>query len=389
VFDELPSRLFGPHDVPIDFIVTPSEVIQVNHNQPKPEGIYWHLLTPEKFRQVPILRVLRDQEREAGKDVTLADGADLPSVEELRASGRGRGGARGVRGARVGGRGRGISRARGRYISESEDKGQKNIQVTINVSKKNRIVRRTVEATNEHDRLGSADLDDEGQEQMGGGKSQHPRKPRLPVTFAVFLGKVPPACRVRELKDALQSRNVRPIDITWRGRNGFAFLRFTGPIEDCDDVLSKLEGLSLLDQPVIVERAKDKIVNKENYENDRDGYYCEDDQVEDRVITRKSQIPRKPRLPITYAVFLGKVPPACRVRELKDALQSREVQPVDITWRGRSGFAFLRFTGPTEECEDVLLKLDGLTLQDQSVVVERAKDKAEEVGGEDQDGDMG
>lgn len=393
VFDELPDRLFGPHDVPIDFIVTPCEVIQVNHNLPKPEGIYWHLLTPEKFRQVPILRVLREQECDAGIDVTLANGVDLPSVEELRASSRGRSGGRGVRGARVGGRGRGAGRARGRYISESEDKGQKNIQyptkVTINVSKKNRIVRRTVEATNEHDRLGSADLDDEGQEQMGGGRSQRPRKPRLPVTYAVFLGKVPPACRVRELKDALQSRNVRPIDITWRGRNGFAFLRFTGPTEECEDVLSKLEGLTLQDQLVVVERAKDKVVSKENYEDGRDGYYCEDEEVEERIVPRKSQVPRKPRLPITYAVFLGKVPPACRVRELKDALQSREVQPVDITWRGRSGFAFLRFTGPVDECDDVLLKLDGLTLQDQSVVVERAKDKAEVLDGEEQDGDMG
>lgn len=80
-----------------------------------------------------------------------------------------------------------------------------------------------------------------------------------------------------------------------------------------------------------------------------------------------------------------------RVRELKDALQSRKVQPVDITWRGHSGFAFLRFTGPVEECDDMLAKLDGLTLQDQPVVVERAKDKAEEGAEDEQEdgGDMG
>lgn len=81
--------------------------------------------------------------------------------------------------------------------------------------------------------------------------------------------------------------------------------------------------------------------------------------------------------------------PDFRVRELKDALQSREVQPVDITWRGRNGFAFLRFTDPIEECDNVLTKLEGLTLKDQLVVVERAKDKAEGVGGEEQDGDVG
>ena len=68
------------------------------------------------------------------------------------------------------------------------------LQVTINVSKKNRIVRRTVETTSQPDRLGSADLDDEEFE-MGGGRTQRPRKPKIPITYAVFLGKVPPACR--------------------------------------------------------------------------------------------------------------------------------------------------------------------------------------------------
>lgn len=68
----------------------------------------------------------------------------------------------------------------------------------------------------------------------------------------------------------------------------------------------------------------------------------------------------------------------CRVRELKEALKTREVRPEDITWRGRSGFAFLRFSNPVEECEEVLNKLEGLTLQDQPVVVERAKERPED-----------
>lgn len=69
---------------------------------------------------------------------------------------------------------------------------------------------------------------------------------------------------MRELKEALQGRDVRPIDITWRGRNGFAFLRFTGPVEECDDVLAKLDGLTLQDQPLLIQRAKDKMVMKDN-----------------------------------------------------------------------------------------------------------------------------
>lgn len=79
------------------------------------------------------------------------------------------------------------------------------------------------------------------------------------------------ASRVRELKDELQVREIRPIDITWRGRNGFAFLRFTGPTADCDEVLSKLEGLTLQEQAVVVERAKDKVMTRDNEEDGRDG----------------------------------------------------------------------------------------------------------------------
>ena len=73
--------------------------------------------------------------------------------------------------------------------------------------------------------------------------------------------------RVKDLKDSLRIRDIKPVDITWRGRNGFAFLRFTGPTEECDDVLSKLEGLTLQDQPIVVEKAKDKAMVKDSYEN--------------------------------------------------------------------------------------------------------------------------
>lgn len=213
-----------------------------------------------------------------------------------------------------------------------------------------------------------------------------PKKQRIPVTFAIFLGKVPPACRVRELKDALQTRDIRPADITWRGRNGFAFLRFTGPVEECDDVLGKLSGLTLQDQPVVVERAKDRPPGASMGEE----YYYEDGAELDDTShhgysygpppprRKPPHPPKKPRPPITFAVFLGKVPPTCRVRELKEALMTRQIQPADITWRGRSGFAFLRFTNPVAECEGVLSTLEGLSLQGQEVVVERAKDRVEE-----------
>ncbi len=47
------------HDIPVDYVVTPTEVIFTNHQYPKPQGIYWELLPEEKIRSIPALRRLR------------------------------------------------------------------------------------------------------------------------------------------------------------------------------------------------------------------------------------------------------------------------------------------------------------------------------------------
>jgi 5-formyltetrahydrofolate cyclo-ligase len=47
------------HDIPVDILITPDEVIKTDHSIPRPEGIYWHLLTEEKIAAIPILRQLR------------------------------------------------------------------------------------------------------------------------------------------------------------------------------------------------------------------------------------------------------------------------------------------------------------------------------------------
>ncbi|MGB3904331.1 MAG: 5-formyltetrahydrofolate cyclo-ligase [Anaerolineae bacterium] len=46
------------HDIPVDYIVTPDEIIATEHEYRKPEGIYWKLLHEEKLRGIPILRKL-------------------------------------------------------------------------------------------------------------------------------------------------------------------------------------------------------------------------------------------------------------------------------------------------------------------------------------------
>ena len=49
------------HDVFLDYVVTPDELLQCSGAMPRPTGIYWDDLTPAKIRQIPLLKKLREQ----------------------------------------------------------------------------------------------------------------------------------------------------------------------------------------------------------------------------------------------------------------------------------------------------------------------------------------
>ena len=45
-----------PHDLPVDFLVTPGEVIATRPAHPRPRGLYWDLLRPLRINAIPLLR---------------------------------------------------------------------------------------------------------------------------------------------------------------------------------------------------------------------------------------------------------------------------------------------------------------------------------------------
>ncbi|HJU62750.1 MAG TPA: 5-formyltetrahydrofolate cyclo-ligase [Candidatus Binatia bacterium] len=44
------------HDIPLSAIVTPNEIIEITSPQPRPKGIYWQMLPPEKIAAIPVLK---------------------------------------------------------------------------------------------------------------------------------------------------------------------------------------------------------------------------------------------------------------------------------------------------------------------------------------------
>lgn len=45
-----------PHDIPLDYIVTPTEVIRCAPKHRRPKGIYWEFLTPDQLAKMPALK---------------------------------------------------------------------------------------------------------------------------------------------------------------------------------------------------------------------------------------------------------------------------------------------------------------------------------------------
>ena len=45
-----------PHDLPVDFLVTPADVIATRPAHPRPRGLYWDLLRPLRVNAIPLLR---------------------------------------------------------------------------------------------------------------------------------------------------------------------------------------------------------------------------------------------------------------------------------------------------------------------------------------------
>jgi 5-formyltetrahydrofolate cyclo-ligase len=43
------------HDIPLSVIITPDEVIAIKSQFPRPKGIYWNMLPPEKIADIPVL----------------------------------------------------------------------------------------------------------------------------------------------------------------------------------------------------------------------------------------------------------------------------------------------------------------------------------------------
>lgn len=85
IVDDIPVEKLLVHDVPVDIICTPTQVIFTNRTIPKPQGIYWNKLSPEKLGQIRILRELKSRiEQETGQKLPCGPSEKLPPNAQRR-----------------------------------------------------------------------------------------------------------------------------------------------------------------------------------------------------------------------------------------------------------------------------------------------------------------
>eukprot|EP00746_Dinoflagellata_sp_MGD_P009664 gnl/MRDRNA2_/MRDRNA2_119711_c0_seq1.p1 gnl/MRDRNA2_/MRDRNA2_119711_c0~~gnl/MRDRNA2_/MRDRNA2_119711_c0_seq1.p1 ORF type:complete len:363 (-),score=75.56 gnl/MRDRNA2_/MRDRNA2_119711_c0_seq1:7-1095(-) len=98
--DDIPSDSMLCHDVPVDIICTPTQTIRVNRkNQlPKPQGIYWDKLSPQKLASIKILQILKRKiEAETGRLLPSGPSEVLPPTAIRTGKGKGEGKGEGKR----------------------------------------------------------------------------------------------------------------------------------------------------------------------------------------------------------------------------------------------------------------------------------------------------
>ncbi|XP_026323152.1 methenyltetrahydrofolate synthase domain-containing protein [Hyposmocoma kahamanoa] len=247
VFNTLPAELFGPHDVPIDIIVTPTQVIETQRLSQRPVGILWHLLSNRRVQLMPILGQLRDIEMLAGRACALKE--EDTDVEE-----------------RVAQRPRRPRRRTRSHKSHSEGEGNTTEGEEGKPGKPRRPARR---------RNSNKSASKEGKEGKEGKDGKEPdqkprrtKRPRPVIDFSVKISNISPNTRVRDLKQALSERGVKPQIMVWKGFRGFCYLHFfkpgpqkgegdSSPMVNMESVLSALSQMSLGGSGAVRDDARD------------------------------------------------------------------------------------------------------------------------------------
>lgn len=325
---DIPQDLVEEHDLTVDYILTPTELIETKCKRAKPTGVIWGNLEVKKFYQIPVLRQLRDIEREAGKNVLLKGQENeeedpLDSEEPPRQRRfRGRGGYRGGRGR--GGYSRGYRRGGGSGRRRNMDGGD--------------------DSNKENDHTGDDESGVDGDGEGRGGRRRNYR-----------------------------NRRFRP-----RGGKARA-----SESELTDDGGEQGQGDGDRDDKPRQRRYQNRrprFPRRRRFEGDRQrdsrGDHSGSDGEQKTSGDEEGEVRRRPQRPRfrtnpDAVVFVGALSRRLRVSELKTELRSNNVNPMRLVWHGGRGFAFLHFQ-TEDNAKEAVDCLTGKELDGREIKIEMA-----------------
>ncbi|KAK3594817.1 hypothetical protein CHS0354_002861 [Potamilus streckersoni] len=255
VFD-IPENLIKPHDVHVDYILTPTELIKCNRTRKQPSGIIWSALDFSKFRQVPILRQLRDMDIAAGCDVTLKEGVE----EKLKLADQRREEMRQRREEQLNSQnvdGDGADRERNSYRRRRPRQFRRD-------RPRRRPMRTDDRSESETEGTKDGNLEESDRRAKGDNYEADDNRRRRPIQRrrrrqrrppTIFVGGLPRSLRVSDFKAKVRENSVQPIRVIWRGPNGHAFLQFE-TADKMEAALEALVDLHIDDKKLRVEESK-------------------------------------------------------------------------------------------------------------------------------------
>ncbi|XP_058813822.1 methenyltetrahydrofolate synthase domain-containing protein [Topomyia yanbarensis] len=283
VYDTLPDNLFQSYDLPLDMIVTPTEVIRVGKRLSRPTGIEWKLLSSRRLEIVPVLKSIKEREEKSGKVIELK--SEDTDVESYQQKARQR---RSFRRPQSGNRRR---RRSDRRVSEKHQNGTAESHEDGEINEKTdgegeegktkqrplrrprnprRGPRRSGKDTGESGAEKSEGEDNDkkdtgdGDRKKGDRRNQRGRRRgnpkadrkfgRVERDLCIRVTNISRSMRIKDLKQELRTRECNPIFITWNGFYGKCYLHFQKKPEQDDEeqgaeLLKQLENLTLTVTP--------------------------------------------------------------------------------------------------------------------------------------------
>ena len=96
---------------------------------------------------------------------------------------------------------------------------------------------------------------EENPESQSNGKTK--KQKQYSATVSVFVGKIPRGTRVKELKEVIVAKGIKPVNILWKGGKGYALVYCEKKdVPSSEELFEKLKNLTIGESPLNVEPDK-------------------------------------------------------------------------------------------------------------------------------------